>query len=321
MMLPPRRRTTTDGDKRPRPARPPLTFDCLLNCLDGVERADGIFTIITTNDITKIDPALGQPRKLPDGTTEFISTRPGRIDKAVELTYMEPADKKRMAGRILGEYPRRSTWRCWSSSTSSRTCRRRRPSSRSGAARSALECFWNETHAPVERAPMVPRGRPGQGGGCRDGGRRGLPVSELMKTKKAHGRTAVGLFSALTSSAAQQLSPPRPRWPSGPPRSAACWPANFHRFRTWKLVVEDDDDVILGADAHRLNLGGDERGVRPVGGLGRFGQADRRMLGHHAGDELLDLLDPGVARLVLAELVLEAPGKRGTPRAGGPCIP
>ncbi|MFQ3650624.1 MAG: AAA family ATPase [Gemmataceae bacterium] len=82
----------------------PLTFDCLLNCLDGVERSDGIFTIITTNDISKIDSALGQPRKLPDGTQEFISTRPGRIDKAVELTYMEPEDKKRMAARILGEF-------------------------------------------------------------------------------------------------------------------------------------------------------------------------------------------------------------------------
>ncbi len=83
---------------------PLLTFDCLLNCLDGVERADGIFTIITTNDLTKIDPALGLPRQLPDGTTEFISTRPGRIDKAVELTYMEAVDKKRMASRILGSY-------------------------------------------------------------------------------------------------------------------------------------------------------------------------------------------------------------------------
>lgn len=89
-------------------AGPPLmslTFDCLLNCLDGVERSDGIFTIITTNDISKIDPALGQPRKLPNGAQEFISTRPGRIDKAVELTCMTPEDKKRMARRILGEYP------------------------------------------------------------------------------------------------------------------------------------------------------------------------------------------------------------------------
>jgi ATPase family associated with various cellular activities (AAA) len=85
--------------------RGPLTFDCLLNCLDGVERSDGIFTIVTTNDIAKVDPALGQPRRLPDGSIEFISTRPGRIDKAVELSYLEPADKRRLAERILGDYP------------------------------------------------------------------------------------------------------------------------------------------------------------------------------------------------------------------------
>jgi hypothetical protein len=93
-----------DDDAKDHRPFTPLTFDCLLNCLDGVERSDGIYTIITTNDITKVDPALGQPRKLPDGTVEFISTRPGRIDKAVELTYMEPADKKLMARRILGDY-------------------------------------------------------------------------------------------------------------------------------------------------------------------------------------------------------------------------
>ena len=105
-MLHDRARRTAKTGAEPSPLAP-LTFDCLLNCLDGVERADGIFTIITTNDISKIDPALGQPRKLPDGTIEFISTRPGRIDKAVELTYMEAADKKRMAKRILGEYAER----------------------------------------------------------------------------------------------------------------------------------------------------------------------------------------------------------------------
>jgi hypothetical protein len=94
-----------DGeDKDPMPMTP-LTFDCLLNCLDGIERSEGVFTVITTNCIDKIDPALGQPRRLPDGTVEFISSRPGRIDKSIELTYMEPDDKKRMAQRILGEYP------------------------------------------------------------------------------------------------------------------------------------------------------------------------------------------------------------------------
>ncbi|MBY0521955.1 MAG: AAA family ATPase [Gemmataceae bacterium] len=100
MFMPPKK--DDDGDKAP---MTPLTFDCLLNCLDGVERSDGVFTIITTNAIDKIDSALGQPRRLPDGTMEFISTRPGRIDKAIELTYMEVEDKKRMAQRILGTYP------------------------------------------------------------------------------------------------------------------------------------------------------------------------------------------------------------------------
>jgi hypothetical protein len=102
VMFAPRKK---EGEEGGRGFVPPLTFDCLLNCLDGVERADGIFTIVTTNDIAKVDPALGQPRTLPDGSVEFISTRPGRIDKAVELSYMEPADKKKMARRILGDYP------------------------------------------------------------------------------------------------------------------------------------------------------------------------------------------------------------------------
>ena len=100
--------TKKDGDSHDDKGRglmtPPLTFDCLLNCLDGVERSDGIFTVVTTNDISKIDPALGQPRKLPNGEVEFISTRPGRVDKAVELGHMENPDKKKMARRILGCY-------------------------------------------------------------------------------------------------------------------------------------------------------------------------------------------------------------------------
>ncbi len=106
-MMMPDKKSDNDNDKdrnRGSMFSTPLTFDCLLNCLDGVERADGIFTVLSTNDITKIDPALGQPRQAPDGATEFISTRPGRVDKAVELTYMEVADKKKMAARILGAF-------------------------------------------------------------------------------------------------------------------------------------------------------------------------------------------------------------------------
>lgn len=79
----------------------PLTFDCFLNCLDGVDKSDGIFTIITTNDITKIDEAIGKPVETEDGKLNFVSTRPGRIDKAIKLGYMRPEDKEVLARRIL----------------------------------------------------------------------------------------------------------------------------------------------------------------------------------------------------------------------------
>jgi hypothetical protein len=82
-----------------------LSFDVLLNCIDGVDRAEGVFTIITTNRVEVIDPALGQPARRADGSYEFVSTRPGRIDRAIELTDMEPYVKKRMAAYILDEFP------------------------------------------------------------------------------------------------------------------------------------------------------------------------------------------------------------------------
>jgi hypothetical protein len=82
----------------------PLTFDTLLNCIDGVDKSNGVFTIITTNDISKIDAAIGVPEVLEDGTEVFKSSRPGRIDKAIELTYMEKINKIEMAAKILGEF-------------------------------------------------------------------------------------------------------------------------------------------------------------------------------------------------------------------------
>jgi hypothetical protein len=157
LMLAPKKKDG-DGDGADRGLLTPLTFDCLLNCLDGVERADGIFTIVTTNDIGKVDPALGQPRKLPDGTVEFISTRPGRIDKAVELGHMEPADKKRLARRILGEYP--------DEYAAMLTFIDRYPDLQETPAQFqercgqiALACFWRDKQA--EEAPALPG--PGDG--------------------------------------------------------------------------------------------------------------------------------------------------------------
>lgn len=82
----------------------PLTFETLINCIDGVDKADGVFTIITTNDLSKIDPSIGLPRILENGRKEFISSRPGRIDKAIELTYMTKTNKIELAKKIVGEF-------------------------------------------------------------------------------------------------------------------------------------------------------------------------------------------------------------------------
>ena len=76
---------------------PALTFDCLLNCLDGVQRADGLLVMVSTNHLDKIDPAIGQP-----GT---IGSRPGRIDRVVAMSELSPDGRRKLAERILDRWP------------------------------------------------------------------------------------------------------------------------------------------------------------------------------------------------------------------------
>ena len=76
-----------------------LTFDCLLNCIDGVQQADGLFLAITTNKLDKVDPALG----LPD--ERGVSSRPGRIDHVLELPTLDEAGRRKIASRILEDRP------------------------------------------------------------------------------------------------------------------------------------------------------------------------------------------------------------------------
>lgn len=81
------------------PNAPHLTFDCLLNCISGVKQADGVFLVITTNHLDKIDPAIG----VPDKTGK--SSRPGRIDKAIHLGVMQKEQRISLANHILSDYP------------------------------------------------------------------------------------------------------------------------------------------------------------------------------------------------------------------------
>lgn len=81
-----------------------LSFQTLLNAVDGVEREDGLLFIITTNDIEQVDSALGRPD--PNAMTEDgdpMSTRPNRIDIVVELKGIDEAGRIKLATRILDD--------------------------------------------------------------------------------------------------------------------------------------------------------------------------------------------------------------------------
>lgn len=75
-----------------------LTFDCFLNAIAGADTTDGVFTVITTNDITKIDPALAVFDER-GGTS-----RPGRIDRILNLRTMSTASLEKIAHRILRDH-------------------------------------------------------------------------------------------------------------------------------------------------------------------------------------------------------------------------
>ena len=78
---------------------PGLNYATFLNCASGVEGADGILLVVSTNKLDLIDPALG----VPDETGK--STRPGRIDRAIELRTLDAECRRRIAARILADCP------------------------------------------------------------------------------------------------------------------------------------------------------------------------------------------------------------------------
>ena len=74
-----------------------LTFDCLLNVISGVEASDGLLLVVTTNHIEDVDAALGVPQP------GSLSSRPGRIDRMVEMPALTAAGRLKLARRILSD--------------------------------------------------------------------------------------------------------------------------------------------------------------------------------------------------------------------------
>ena len=78
-----------------------LTFDSFLNVVGGAESAEGIFLAITTNNVHTLDSAIGTPNE------EGLSSRPGRVDRTIELTDLSanPEGRLKIANRILSDFP------------------------------------------------------------------------------------------------------------------------------------------------------------------------------------------------------------------------
>lgn len=77
-----------------------LTLDVLLDCMSGVDSSGGVVVIVTANDPRNLDPALG----IPDGNG--ISSRPGRLDLAVEFGALTEKERRIMVYDITGRAPR-----------------------------------------------------------------------------------------------------------------------------------------------------------------------------------------------------------------------
>lgn len=80
-----------------------LSFDTVLNTISGVTSRSGIFLMVTTNDLSKIDPAMGVSWG-EEGSRTGISTRPGRIDNVIHVGNMNERGRRKLAGRILIGY-------------------------------------------------------------------------------------------------------------------------------------------------------------------------------------------------------------------------
>lgn len=79
-----------------------LTFDCLLNTLEGVEDNDGVLTIMTGNNIDNMDSAIGRPRvEEMEENMVYNSTRPGRIDLVANFGRMDEDCRRELANRIM----------------------------------------------------------------------------------------------------------------------------------------------------------------------------------------------------------------------------
>ena len=76
-----------------------LSFECLLNCISGVEPGEGIYLFVTTNQLEHLDSALGIPN------SKGVSTRPGRLDTCFHMGDITIEEKRQITMHFLADYP------------------------------------------------------------------------------------------------------------------------------------------------------------------------------------------------------------------------
>jgi len=94
--------------REPQTEHKSLSFDCVLNMLSGVSSINGVLVFITTNHISKLDPALGVSSVVQgeaEGNQVVLSTRPGRIDQVVYLGNASHDCRMHIANRCLSDWP------------------------------------------------------------------------------------------------------------------------------------------------------------------------------------------------------------------------
>ena len=105
---------TFEGRKNASGLEDGLTFDCLLNCIDGVQRVDGIMLVLTTNHLDRLDPALTRKSRIDDIVELGPLDQPELCDVLVQRILLDCDDalKAHVRQQCLGRSGAEAQWLC-----------------------------------------------------------------------------------------------------------------------------------------------------------------------------------------------------------------
>lgn len=152
-----------------------LTFDKFLQCLSGVAASDGVFVVITTNRPELLSDAIGKPAINERGTNELgESTRPGRVDRVIELGPPGDTEREQILRFILGDAATEQEIKALTSVLKDKSAAQVSEL----AARIALERYWEKPSCvPGSGGCLAGAGGPSSNGCCGSKGTTIIPPS------------------------------------------------------------------------------------------------------------------------------------------------